>query len=232
MSLFLVHQTQARAILLADSLAVRTHSGGAGTFQTRASKLAYLPQGVFAAHAGTWQPAWAMLSDLEKFLRANARRKVSAKVFENKLTEIGKRRFAEFVKRFARSDFDVRIALVLTGALRDPSDIKDGYSSTISIWEKARDFVPFRSRGQIYFAGNQRLSGFATASLEHPVMREMLQASTLSAAQALIATHASLAKISSQVSEVANVVAVTGAKDYAVIQGSMHALPCAALLEG
>jgi hypothetical protein len=231
-SLFLVHQTKARTLILADSLAARSHAGGAGTFQTEASKLVYLPQGVFAAHAGTWQPAWAMLSDLERFLRSNARRKVSTKVFENKLIEIGKRRFAEFSKRFGRSDFDVRIALVLTGALRDSSDIKDGYSSTISIWEKARDFVPFRSRGQIYFAGNQALSGFATASLEHPVMKEMLHASTLSAAQALVATHAALAKISSQVSDAANVVAVTGAKDYAVIKGAMHALPCSALLEG
>lgn len=232
MSIFLVHQTPARAIMLADSLASREHSRGAGPFSIQTSKLLNVGAGVFAAHAGTWQPAIAMLSELSRFLRRTSNRTPPHKALLTKLRAIGEKQNAEFSKRFKGVDFDIRIALILTGKLRDPIDIRDGYSSTLVIWEKARRFSPHRSRGHIYFAGNPELSSFATTTLEHPLLKDMLRSTSLAAAQALIATHAALARVSSFISEDSNVLVVANESEHALLKGSMHALPCEALLEG
>lgn len=232
MSLFLVHQTHNRVVALTDSLLSREHRDGAGTFHARASKLVAIGSGVYACHAGTWQPALSMLADLATFLRSPSGKRVSYEKLLTKLKTIGTKRHAEFVKRFKRDSFDVRIALILTGRLRNQSDRKDGYASTILIWEKARDFAPHRSRGQLYFAGNPQLSNFATCTLDQPLLQDMLNASPLSAAQALLAAHAAIARISALVSHEANVAIIDSSAGCCIIDGQIQTLPHGSVLEG
>ena len=150
----------------------------------------------------------------------------------SKLEKIGTERDSEFARLFRRADVDVRIALILTGRLRHPLDIKDRYTSSIMIWEKARSFVPHRSRGHVYFAVNPQISQFATATLEQPLLKAMLNSTPLSAAQALLATHAAIARVSSLVSDEANVAVIDNAANPIIVAGQMQELPWGTVLEG
>ncbi|MEY4700200.1 MAG: hypothetical protein RL326_387 [Pseudomonadota bacterium] len=129
-------------------------------------------------------------------------------------------------------DIDVRIALVLTGKLRDPLDIKSHLSSTVLLWEVARNFIPHRALGQICFAGSPLLSRFSGDLLAHEALKELLTSTPMAAAQALLATHAATAKLSDNISEDPNLIVIGSDQKSCVLKGSLFSLPCAALLDG
>jgi hypothetical protein len=232
MSMFIVHQSQDHTLLLADSLARRRRSASSETFSTNASKVVSLGKGVFAAHAGTWQPAVSMLSELAKLLATSRGQSSTHKSLCSTLLTIGKKRFSEFQALWKGYDIDVRIALVLTGKLRHPLDIKSQLSSTILLWEAARDFIPHRVHGQICFAGSPLLSGFSSDLLAHQAIKELLTSTPLAAAQALLATHAATARLTDDISEEPNLIIVGSDSKSCVLRGSLLSLPCDALLRG
>jgi hypothetical protein len=231
MSIFLVRQTPCYTVLLADSLATKEHPSGAGTIAASASKLAHVSSGIYAAHAGTWQPAWAMLSDLHD-ATVKKGRKLSHTQLITTLKQIGQRRYKEYQKIFGAKSFDVRIALVVTGGYRSPAEISAGSSTSVILWEAARDFVPALVKGELYFAGNTSLTNFVRHTLGHQVLEQMLNISPLSTVQALVAAHHAAAAISTSISDDANVVVISEGAEHAVVRGSMLALPVSALALG
>ncbi len=63
------------------------------------------------------------------------------------LKTIGTEVYDKYKGVFALNEFDVRVALVLTGALRHPDDVAGRRSSTLLLWEVARSFDPVRAVG-------------------------------------------------------------------------------------
>ena len=232
MSMFLLHQDNERTIMLADSLAIRKHADGSGSFPITASKLAFVAPGIYAAHAGTWQPAWAMLSELREFLEPRGTSAIAWEQFCHKLSEIGAKHFEDFTAKFGTSDFDVRIALVLTDQYREAQDQAEGFTSTIILWEAARKFIPHKVRGRLYFGGSLPLSELATRVLNEPVLKSMLDSTPFSAAQALLATHSLLSRISTSISSEVNVLLVAGQAEHTILHGSVLQLPCDPLIAG
>jgi hypothetical protein len=231
MSIFLIHQTQSYAVMLADSLATKEHPSGAGTISTSASKLAHVSPGIYAAHAGTWQPAWAMLSDLHHATTGKGRRLTHSQLL-SALKQIGQRRYKEYQRIFGRKSFDVRIALVVTGGYRSSAQASAATSTSVILWEAARDFVPEVVTGQLYFAGNTPLTNFVRHTLGHDVLQQMLRASPLAATQALCAAHQAAALTGSSISTDANVAVISAGAEHAVLRGSMLTLPMSALALG
>lgn len=230
--MFIVHQAPNHTLLLADSLARRQVESGTDTISMNASKLVKITDGIFAAHAGTWQPAIAMLSDLAAILTKSRRQPMSYKTFCASLANIGTKRFAEFRNLYKQFEIDVRIALVITGRLRDPIDIKDNIASSVLLWEAARDFKPFRVRQKLCFASTPELSRFTSDLLGHTSVAPLLASSPLAAAQALLAAHAAAARLSDSISEEANLLLIGQDQQSCVLRGQVLSLPCAALLRG
>lgn len=232
MTMFIVHQDTKYTLLLADSLARRRLSSSSDTISTRASKLVSLGRGVFAAHAGTWQPATAMLSDLAILLASPRGRRLSHKSLCATLSTLGRKRFADFQSKWNGLDIDVRIALVLTGTLRDASDRQASRSSTVLLWEAARNFTPVSTRGTLCFAGSSALSRLTSDLLAHETLKELLQGSPLAAAQALLAAHAAAAKLSDSISEEPNLILIGSDQKSSTLRGSLLSLPSDSLLLG
>lgn len=231
MSIFLIRQTQTYTVVLADSLAMKEHPSGAGTISTSASKLAHVSPGIYAAHAGTWQPAWAMLSDLHHASTKKGRRLTHPQLLAL-LKQIGQRRYKEYQKIFGKKSFDVRIVLVVTGGYRSQAEVSSATSTSVILWEAARDFVPVVVRGELYFAGNTPLTNLVRHTLNHDVLQQMLGLSPLATTQALCAAHQAAASIGSSISSDANVVVVSAGAEHAVLRGSMLTLPMSALALG
>lgn len=232
MSMFLVHQSEDHTLLLADSLARRRMSQSSETFSTSASKIVTLGRGVFAAHAGTWQPAITMLSDLARLLNTSRGHSLTHKTLSSTLSALGKKRHSEFQTLWKGYDIDVRIVLLLTGKLRHPLDIKNKLSTSVLLWEAARDFIPHLAHGQICFSGSPLLSRFSADLLAHTALKELLTSTPLAAAQALLATHAATAKLSDNISEDPNLIVIGSDASSCVLRGSALSLPCDALLRG
>jgi len=230
--MFIVHQSPSHTLLLADSLARRQVESGADTISMNASKLVKLSDGIFAAHAGTWQPAITMLSDVAALLARPRGRPSSHKSLCASLTSIGSKRFLEFRNKWKDLAIDARIAIVITGRLRDPADIKDHFSSTILLWEAAREFKPLRVRRTLCFASTPELSRLTSDLLSHTTLQPFVTSSPLSAAQALLATHAVAAHLSDSISHAANLILIGEDKKCCVLQGQVFSLPCAALMQG
>lgn len=231
MSLFLIHQSPSHAVILTDSYATKPHSGGTGSAPLVAPKLTLVRSGIYAAHAGTWQPAIAMLNEL-RALTTRARASNTYTGLAKKLPEIGRRIHSEFQKRLKQKELDVRIALVFTGSLRHPADVKAGYSTSIILWEAARKFELHHVRGRLFFGGSSHLSDLAHHIASHKTASAMLEASPLAAAQALRAIHATIAALSTTTSSEANVAIVGKASEHAVISGRIIELPFEALERG
>ena len=228
MSTFILHQELSFIALITDSLATKSHPSGGAKYPMIAPKLVHVAPCVYAAHAGTWQPALEMLSELRTQLLATD----PARAITPLLAPIGTAVYAKYAEIFGSSTFDVRIALVLTGEYRHPDDIAEGRSSTIMLWEAARRFEPFHTKNSLCFGGSKPLSELAATILAQPFVAEMLKQSPLSCVQALIATHAMLAKLSTNVSPDLNAVIIGVDNEHAVIHGSMIELPQIALLMG
>ncbi len=228
MSVFLIHQEPGYLVLLADSLGQKTHSSTESSYSLTAPKLVHVAEGVYAAHAGTLQPAIDMLSELGTKLTDSD----SWESFTGHLKEIGERVYAKYQERFKSDSFDVRVALVVTGNRRHPKDIDDDYSSSIVLWEAARHFEPHYVRGHLHFAGSSHLSELSTNFLSHAVLTGMLKQGPLAAAHALVATHAALAKLSSSISPDANVVVIGEEDEHTVLHGTLLDLGQAALIKG
>jgi hypothetical protein len=227
-STFLIHQESSYLVLLADSLGTKSHPASTATYPVTAPKLVHVGPGVYAAHAGTLQPAVDMLSELGKVLN----RADSWQALTSQMTEIGVAVHDKYKDRFKSDSFDVRVAIVLTGPFRHPEDIARDQSSSILLWEVARGFVPHHVTGHLHFAGSVQLSEFATNFLAQPLVRGMLRGGPLSAAHALVAAHAALSKLSSSISPDANVVVIGEDEEHTVLHGTLLELGQAALIKG
>lgn len=233
-SAFLIHQEPRYAVMLADSLGTK----GAGAAATRvplaAPKLVHVAPCAYAAHAGTWQPALEMLSRLRPLLLPHTDKGSPPDwvALSAQMSEIGRQVYAEFQKKFQLESFDVRVALLLTGPLRHSEDVASGCSSTLAVWEAAGAFEVQRVAGALHFGGSPALSGLATTILRNEFVRDTMKQSPLACAQALLAAHAALSKLSTAISAEANIVVCGEGEEHAVIQGTLLSLPNSALLRG
>ncbi len=227
-STFLVHQESSYIVLLADSLGTKSHGAGGAPYTVTAPKLVHVAPGVYAAHAGTLQPAIDMLSELEKVLSTATK----WEAVTSRMRQIGESVYARYQERFKTDSFDVRVVLVLTGERRHPSDSENDRSSSIVLWEVARKFEPHHVTGDVYFAGSVPLSELITNFLKQPLLAGMLQQGPLAAAHALVAAHAALSKLSSTISPDANVVIIGEDDEHTVLHGTLLDLAQAALIKG
>ena len=227
-STFLVHQESSYIVLLADSLGAKSHGAGGAPYTVTAPKLVHVAPGVYAAHAGTLQPAIDMLSELEKVLATAT----TWEAVTSRMRQIGESVYARYQERFKTDSFDVRVVLVLTGERRHPSDSGHDRSSSIVLWEVARKFEPHHVTGDVYFAGSVPLSELITNFLKQPLLAGMLQQGPLAAAHALVAAHAALSKLSSTISPDANVVIIGEDDEHTVLHGTLLDLAQAALIKG
>lgn len=230
MSTFLLHQESSYVALLADSFGAKSHGAGvaAPSLPVVAPKLVHLATGVYAAHAGTFQPAIDMLSDLGERLPEA----ITWEAMTSGMKEVGDRVYARYKEIFKSNSFDVRIAIIVTGDRRHPSDIERNIGSSILLWELARAFEPHRVTGHIYFGGSVVLTEFATDILAQPLLAGMLRQGPLAAAQALVATHAALSKLSSTISAEPNVVIIGDGDEHTVLHGALLTLAQARLVKG
>jgi hypothetical protein len=228
MSIFLIHQEQAYTALLADSLGQKAHASGGPVYPVTAPKLVHVTSGVYAAHAGTLQPAVDMLSALARILDTAT----SWQQLVPQMRAIGEGVYETYKQRFASNSFDVRVALVMTGARRHPLDIEGDVSSSILLWELARGFEPEHVRGRLYFAGSVPMTELASAFLALPLVKSMLSQGPLAASHALIAAHAALSKLSSTISSDANLVVVGEDDDHTVLHGTLLEMAQAELIKG
>ena len=228
MSIFLVHQETSYLVLLADSLGTKTHADGGAPYPVTAPKLVHVASGVYAAHAGTLQPAIDMLAALGEILPTAT----SWESVTSSMKGIGESVYEKYKERFKSDTFDVRVVVVLTGDRRHPQDMKDARSSSIIVWEVARKFEPHYVKGYVYFAGSVPLSELATNFLSQPLVAGMLKQGPLAAAHALVATHAALAKLSSTISPDANVVVIGDDDEHTVLHGTLLELAQAMLVKG
>jgi len=144
---------------------------------------------------------------------------------------IGQHVYARYQERFKSDSFDVRVALVVTGARRHPDDIQREVSSSIVIWELARSFVPHRVVDRLLFAGSIPMTELAVSFLQLPLLASMLKQGPLAAAHALVAAHAALSKLSSSISPDANVVVVGEDDEHTVLHGTLLDLKQATLIK-
>ena len=228
MSAFLVHQELSYLVLLADSLGTKTHAAGGSPYPVTAPKLVHVAPGVYAAHAGTLQPAIDMLSELGETLTTAT----TWNAVTSQMRGIGEKVYARYQERFKTDSFDVRVVIILTGDRRHPSDIECDRSSSIVVWEVARKFEPHHATGHVYFGGSTPLSELATNFLAQPLLAGMLRQGPLAAAHALVATHAALSKLSSTISPDANVVIIGDDDEHTVLHGTLLELAQAVLMKG
>ena len=186
MSAFLIHQELSYVVFLADSLGAKIHSGSASAYPVTAPKLVHVAPCVYAAHAGTLQPAIDMLAELSKELEQVTESDTQPSIrwgrLSTRMKEIGESVHRKYQGIFAGASLDVRIALVMTGHHRHPDDIATERSSSIILWEVARQFEPLRVSGHLHFLGSAPLSELATAFLSQPLMVSMLRSGPLPAA--------------------------------------------------
>lgn len=231
MSTFLIHQEPAYVVVLADTLGTRSSARSPGVLPLTAPKIVEVAPCAYAAHAGTWQPALEMLTRLREHLLAPP-----AAIPWEQLTElmrsIGSDTYSHFQQVFALESFDVRVALVLTGYLRHAEDVAAGRSSTLVLWESARSFRPERVVGFLHFGGSKPLSDLATLVLSQPFVANLLHQSPLSCAQALLAAHALLAKLSTSIGPEPSVLVCGADAEHTMIHGTLVTLPQGALIRG
>ena len=228
MSAFLIHQESTYSVILADSLGSKSHSAGGAPYTVTAPKLVHVAPCVYAAHAGTLQPAIDMLSALGERLKEA----LSWEALTSSMEGIGVEVYERYRERFKSDTFDVRVALVITGERRHPDDVAADRSSSIVLWELARRFEPHRVTGHLLFAGSVPLSELATNFLSQPLLSGMLRQGPLAAAHALVATHAALSKLSSTISPDANVVVIGEDAEHTVLHGTLLELAQAVLIKG
>ena len=227
MSVFLAHQESSYLVLLADSLGTKTHAAGGSPYPFTAPKLVHVAPGVYAAHAGTLQPAIDMLSELGKILE----QATSWDTLTTHMQGIGENVYARYRERFKSDSFDVRVVIIVTGERRHPSDIEQDRTSSIVLWEVARKFEPHHVNGYVYFAGSVPLSELATNFLGQPLLAGMLRQGPLAATHALVAAHAALSKLSSTISPDANVVVIGEGGEHTVLHGTLLDLAQAVLIK-
>jgi hypothetical protein len=213
--------------MLADSLGQKTHAPGGASYPVTAPKLVHVAPGVYAAHAGTLQPAVDMLSELEGTLAKES----DWNSMTSGMQAIGQAVYARYQDRFKSDSFDVRVALVVTGERRHPDDIKKELSSSVIIWELARSFVPQHVVDRLHFAGSIPMTELAVSFMQLPLVASMLKQGPLAAAHALVATHAALSKLSSSISPDANVVVVGDDDEHTVLHGTLLELKQATLIK-
>jgi len=230
-STFLLHQEPDFTVLLADSLGTKSTPAIGTRIPLTAPKIVHVAPCAYAVHAGTWQPALEMLTRSRELIAApGAINDWSA--FSGALTVIGTQVYEHYKAVFGLHEFDVRVALVLTGELRHPEDIAAQRSSTLVLWEVARSFEPVRAVGYLHFAGTKPLSDLATTILSQDAIVQLLRQSPLSCAQALVAVHALLSRISTQIGTDVNVVVAAKDTHHTVIHGTLVDLAQAAILKG
>jgi hypothetical protein len=228
MSAFLIHQEESYLVALTDSLATKEHPLGGSTVPLSASKLVEVAPGTFAVHAGTWQPSMEMLTRLREVLIND--KEPSWGALCELLPTIGRAVYEKYKQSFGLDKFDIRVAVILTGDYRHPADKEEERSTSIVLWEAAREFEPVHVRGHLYFASSSPLSEFATTMLTQPFLGGMLRQGPLACAQALVATHAALARLATTISLDANVIALGDTGEHTLLHGAMITLPQSVLV--
>lgn len=224
-------------MLLADSLGVKgsapTLAGPAGQLKSpvKAPKAVHVAPCAYAVHAGTWQPALEMLTRLRAMILEGGWSPRWAECCAA-MSAIGHDVYGHYQKAFGLESFDVRVALVLTGDLRHEQDKAAGRSSSIVLWEVARNFEPVHVVGHLHFGGDAPLSALATSVLSHEILLSMASQGPLPCAQALLATHALLSRLSTGIGTDANVVVCGADAEHTVIHGTLMSLPQSAMLKG
>lgn len=224
-------------MLLADSLGVKSSAPSAGGTEGQlkapvtAPKVVHVAPCAYAVHAGTWQPALEMLTRLRVMILEGGWSPQWGECCVA-MSAIGHDVYGHYRKVFGLDSFDVRVALVLTGDLRHADDRSAGRSSSIVLWEVARNFEPVHVVGHLHFGGDASLSKLATTVLGQDVLSNMASQGPLPCAQALLATHALLARLSTHIGTDANVVVCGSDTEHTVIHGTMVSLPQGAMLKG
>lgn len=220
--------------MLADSLGRRGDPSAGSCVPLAAPKLVHVAPCAYAAHAGTWQPALEMLSRLRAILLECTQQGCLTDwdALRAQMVVIGRDVYSEFQRIFQLESFDVRIAVLLTGILRHPDDLASGSSSSLLLWEAASSFEPRRMSGALHFGGSPALSGLASTILQNEFVRGTMRQSPLACAQALMAAHAAISKLSTAISPDANVLVCGEGAEHTVLQGTLVSLPNSALLRG
>jgi hypothetical protein len=173
------------------------------------------------------QPAIDMLKEFESTLSSAS----DWNSLVSPLEAIGQRIHAAYKDRFKTDSLDVRVAIALTGTWRHPDDISRQASSSLLIWEAARNVSPHHATGKLHFAGSIPMTELATSFMQLPLVAGMLKQGPLAAAHALVATHAMLSKLSSSISPDASVVVIGDDDEHTVLHGTLLELSQAALIK-
>ena len=140
MSSFIIYRKKEYAVILVDHLGHRKFPEG-NVAPLIASKLTQVGSGVFAAHAGTWQPCYDILTRLHEFLICTPTLRSYDDIMAF-LSDIGKERHEYYKSIYKSNSVDMRIPIVLTGHYRRPQDIENEVSSTCLVYETANNFTP------------------------------------------------------------------------------------------
>jgi len=226
MSTFNIYQKLEYAVMLTDSLIHKPLDSG-NIVPGFGPKLAHVAPGIYAAHAGFWQPAFAMLNRVHEYV-AQAKEPPTHEQLVEQLTKIGQKTIDEHRNKKGER-LDVKVPLVVTGRYRHPEDVKISSATTLLLWETANDFTPRRTGVSICWASSPEISEIATAVMRLKELDYLLNNSPLAVAQALEAVHALVAKLTTFVSMETNIVVIGQGEEHALLKGQMLRLPNAAL---
>jgi hypothetical protein len=226
MSMFMIYRKKEYAVMLADSLAHKNLMGGSKV-TLHAPKLAHVAPCVFATHAGNWQPAYEILSNLHDYLLGTPTPREYREITQY-LEEEGTRCFQKWCEVWHVDTHDVRIPIILTGPYRAPEDIDNDISSTCVIIETARKFKAIKAFGPIW-AYNDEVTQLAQALFNLPAISYLLNRGPLSLVQALRAIHSFITEICAYISTDRSIVIVGEEDEHHVIEGQVVSLPMRAL---
>lgn len=229
MSSFLVYRKKEYAVVLADTLASR-RSTGTNKSPLTAPKLTHVAPCVFAAHAGFWEPAYEILSNLHEYLLLSPSPRTFDEVIQY-LEQESSRCFQKWCEAWKKDSLDLRIPIIFTGPYRHPEDIANELSSTCVIVETARKLKPARVLGA-FWVYDTDVTQVACALLRLPAIDHLLNSGPLSSAQALSAVHSFVAEICVFVSVDCSIVIIGDEDEHTLVKGPMVSLPMKALRFG
>lgn len=231
MSMFIITRTTQYVVILADNLAHKDFAVG-NKAPLPAPKLTHVAPCVFATHAGTWQPAFEILSNFREFLLSSPNLRTFDEITAY-LEKEGNKCFEKYCKLWKRDakSFDLKIPIILTGSYRHKEDIAQNICSTILIFETANSFKPTRSHGG-WFAVDTEVSTILSNLMNITVIKNLMNASPLSMASVLKALHSFVSNISVYVSSNCNIVIIGEDDEHSLIEGHMISLPMKALIQG
>jgi hypothetical protein len=229
MSMFIITRTTEYVAILADNLAHIEYALG-NKAPLPAPKLTHVAPCIFATHAGSWQPAYEILSNFHEYILSSPRARTFDEI-EKYLEREGNLCQKKYCKLWNKESFDLRVPIILTGPYRHPEDIKLKISSTILIFETANKFKPTRSSGG-WFAIDNAVTSVLTELMALPVIKDLMYKTPLSMVQILRAIHSFVSHISVYVSTDCSVAIIGEEDEFTLFEGNMVTLPMQALKYG